>query len=269
MASPTSTTIYAVTVTDANGCTASDNVKINVNLSPLAIAGPDTSICIGSSVTLTAIGGGSYHWNTGDTGTTVIFTPGITSTYIVTVSYSNGCSSSASIEVTVNSIPTVTLTENPVGLAYVSQITIFTATANLSDNNTIYNFYVNGILVQTGSSNVYQTDTLTNNPVVSVTVSDNGCKSAVDTINAEIKPIPNAFIPDGEDPLNRKFVPSLDLTIINRWGQQLYHNNTGWDGTYNGTLVSPGTYYYIIKLTELNGITEIKKGSVTVIENNK
>ena len=79
VANPTSTTIYSVTVANANGCSASADVIVNVNLSPHAAAGPDTSICIGNSVTLTAIGGGSYHWNTGDTGASVAYTPGITS----------------------------------------------------------------------------------------------------------------------------------------------------------------------------------------------
>jgi len=266
VASPTSTTIYYVTVADDNDCTASSDVTINVNLSPHAIAGPDTSICIGSSVTLTAIGGGSYQWNTGDTGATVTYTPGVTSTYIVTVSYSNGCSSSADAIVTVNSIPSVTLTENPSGIAYVGQIITFTASPS---SYPYYYFYVNHNLVQAGSSNVYQTDTLTTNSVISVSVSDNGCKSPFDTINVEIKPIPNAFIPGGDDILNKIFVPGLNLTIANRWGQKLYEGNNGWDGKYNGTLVSPGTYYYIITITDLNGITEIKKGSVTVVETEK
>ncbi|MGD0711541.1 MAG: gliding motility-associated C-terminal domain-containing protein [Bacteroidales bacterium] len=264
IASPTSTTHYSVTVTNANGCTASANVIINVNLSPHAFAGPDTSICVGSSVTLTAGGGGSYHWNTGDTGASVTYTPGITSTYIVTVSYSNGCSSSADVVVTVNSIPpAVTLTENPSDLAYVDQIITFTASPNIYP---LYNFYVNHILVQSSSSNVYQTDTLTNNSVVSVTVSKNDCISNIDTILVEIKPIPNAFIPNGDNILNKTFVPGLNLTVFNRWGQKLYEGNDGWDGKFHGTLVSPGTYYYIIKLSNLkNAITEIKKGSVTVI----
>ena len=46
-----------------------------------------------------------------------------------------------------------------------------------------------------------------------MTVSDNECISNIDTILVEIKPIPNAFIPNGDNILNKRFVPGLNLTL--------------------------------------------------------
>lgn len=52
--SPTSSTIYTVTVTDDRGCVGSDEVTVMVNPLPVAEAGPDQTICDG---TVTPIGG--------------------------------------------------------------------------------------------------------------------------------------------------------------------------------------------------------------------
>ncbi|MFH0865123.1 MAG: PKD domain-containing protein [Bacteroidota bacterium] len=103
--SPSSTTAYTVTVVSSNGCSASDNVIINVNALPTANAGSDQSICYGASASLTATGGTSYLWSTGATTNSVNVTPYSTSNYIVTVTNSNGCSSTDEVSVFVNSLP--------------------------------------------------------------------------------------------------------------------------------------------------------------------
>ncbi len=68
----------------------------------------DGSICIGSSVTLTASGGTSYSWDNGATTASITVSPASTTTYTVTVT-ANNCSSSTSQVITVNPLPTVTL----------------------------------------------------------------------------------------------------------------------------------------------------------------
>src|SRR5207247_64985 len=61
---------YSVTVTDANGCSAtSDGITVSVDPLPtpsIAASGP-TAFCSGGSVTLTASSGASYLWSTGAT----------------------------------------------------------------------------------------------------------------------------------------------------------------------------------------------------------
>jgi len=87
--SPQETTTYNVTVTNGN-CEATDTVIVIVN-SVTADAGEDKTIAAGETVTLTATGGDTYLWSTGDTTATIDVSPEETTTYSVTVS-ANGCS---------------------------------------------------------------------------------------------------------------------------------------------------------------------------------
>ncbi|MBL7776564.1 MAG: hypothetical protein JNK89_11215, partial [Saprospiraceae bacterium] len=83
--SPTTTTTYTVTATSAEGCTSTATKLVTVNPAPnAAISGP-TSICTGSSATLTASGGGTYLWSTGQTTAAITVSPTNTTTYTVTV----------------------------------------------------------------------------------------------------------------------------------------------------------------------------------------
>ena len=63
----------------------------------------NSNVCPGGSTTLTASSagaGGTYLWNTGGTTQSITVTPGPSSTYIVTVTQSSGCSNTASYTVT-------------------------------------------------------------------------------------------------------------------------------------------------------------------------
>ena len=108
IAQPILTTLYTVTVSDTvAGCSATDNVLVTVTGGPTLTVSSDTIICYGSSVTLTAGGGTSYLWSTGDTTSSITATPTISNAYIVTV-YAGGCADSDTIFVDVNN-PVVNL----------------------------------------------------------------------------------------------------------------------------------------------------------------
>ncbi len=62
---PIATTTYNVTGTDANGCTATDQVVVNVNTLPTVSAGADQAVCDGGAVTLSGSGATTYAWNNG------------------------------------------------------------------------------------------------------------------------------------------------------------------------------------------------------------
>ncbi|MBI4645412.1 MAG: gliding motility-associated C-terminal domain-containing protein [Bacteroidia bacterium] len=102
--SPAVTTTYYVTVSSIT-CTDSAEVAVTVNSLPVANAGLDKEICSGSSVTLTATGGGTYTWSNSMTGPSITFTPQTSATYIVTVTNAEGCTSSDGVIVLVNPSP--------------------------------------------------------------------------------------------------------------------------------------------------------------------
>lgn len=121
-ASPTASTTYTVTVTDANGCSASSSTFVSVLPTPNANAGNDAAICSGFS---TAIGGTpaasggsppytlSWSPSTGLSSTSSpnpTANPAATTRYILTVSDANGCVGRDTVVVTVNPSPNLTIT---------------------------------------------------------------------------------------------------------------------------------------------------------------
>ncbi len=70
------------------------------------ISGPGT-VCSGNSITLTASGGSSYSWSTGETSASISVSPAITTTYTVSSTQPNGCRANNSKIVTVSAAPGV------------------------------------------------------------------------------------------------------------------------------------------------------------------
>ncbi|MCD4772235.1 MAG: T9SS type A sorting domain-containing protein [Bacteroidales bacterium] len=103
--SPNDTTQYFVTVTNENNCSAEDSVTVNILPSPVAFAGNDTIICFDDCANLSASGGISYLWNTGDTTANIYVCPLDTTNYYVTVSNDLGCTNTDTVTVSVNPIP--------------------------------------------------------------------------------------------------------------------------------------------------------------------
>jgi hypothetical protein len=98
------TTTYNVTITNNIGCTATDQVTVNVDI-VTANAGIDQSLCSGQSATLTASGGTSYLWSDGLGNTSIVSTPPLnaTITYVVTVTNGN-CTSTDQVTVNVGNV---------------------------------------------------------------------------------------------------------------------------------------------------------------------
>lgn len=114
MADPLVNTTYTLTITNANGCSNTDSVNVNVGTVPPANAGPDQTICSGDSVQIGTLGipGNVYSWSPSaglDSANTAqpMAGPGSTTTYILTITNSaSGCQNTDSVIVTVNTLPT-------------------------------------------------------------------------------------------------------------------------------------------------------------------
>lgn len=105
---PADTTVYMVTVTTGIGCTNTDEVTVFVHPYPTANAGPDIFLLPGESTMLTATGGGTYLWSTGETTSSITVTPTETTTYHVTIS-ENGCSAVDEVTIFVDEPPVVNI----------------------------------------------------------------------------------------------------------------------------------------------------------------
>jgi hypothetical protein len=125
-ASPASTTQYTLVVTDnASGCTRSSQVTVRVSSpNPFVDAGPDRSLCKGSSV---QVGSPVTHgvppytvaWSpsTGLSSTSsipVTASPSVTTTYTVNISDANACTASDQVVVTVNPLPVLAVSDKTV-----------------------------------------------------------------------------------------------------------------------------------------------------------
>ncbi len=101
--------LYSVTITDNNGCIASDSLIIEeLELPQPEIIG-DTNICVGEQSTLSLNEVfESYNWSTGENTDQIVVNE--TGTYSVTVTASNGCINSADLNLTVNELPVIEFT---------------------------------------------------------------------------------------------------------------------------------------------------------------
>jgi gliding motility-associated-like protein len=225
---PLVTSSYSVTVS-SNGCTGSGNITVTVdaNLNTTANAAPDT-VCVGQSTTLTATGGGTYLWSTGQSGSAISVTPAMTTTYSVTVS-NNGCTGVSPVTVVVRPLPTPVVTAAPATLC-VGQSSTLTATGGDTY------LWEDG---QTGAS-------ITVTPAVTTTymviANDAGCTASAST-TVLVNPLPVALA----DPDTICVGESAVLTAS---GGDIYQWSTGQTGSM--ITVSPlvTTTYHVTVIDE-------------------
>lgn len=263
-------------VTDSNNCTR--EVTKLVPVLPAAIEPGFTSttpeFCYGDSAYIFALyntENSNIYWydanmNNIAIGDTLSLGPIYQSTTIFAENITDlGCHNLGGLyhfNVLVNNLPELNLTSDKYNnTAYLGQIVTIIAEPS---NYESYSFYLNGQLVQSSSSNIYLSNKFYDGDVISAYAFNGTCISPLDTLRLTILPIPNAFTPDG-DGINDRFAKGLDIQIFNRWGQLLYEGEDGWDGTYNGDLVQAGTYYYIIRLPQIEEEDKVINGVVTVV----
>lgn len=130
---PTLTTNYTVTATSSAGCTKSVLKQIVVNQLPsVQTTATATSICPGSSTTLTATGTNSYLWQPGNiAGSSITVYPLVNTTYTVTgTSSTTGCSKTSTRLITMKSLPNVTTTATPSSVCSGNASTLTASGAN-------------------------------------------------------------------------------------------------------------------------------------------
>ena len=269
---------YTVTGTAANGCTATDIVSVTVNPLPNVDAGNDQEFCNPSNTILTASGAATYIWSNGITNGQVFATGGVGQTFYSVVGTDlNGCVNSDTVSIVVNQIPTAIVTAD-VTLGSPGLVVNFT---NNSSAATSYNWvFGNG---ETATTFNLANENITYSQPGTYTViltAFNGICSDTDTLQVVIMPfsapiiqVPNVFTPnnDGSNDeffIETSFVSSIDLIILNRWGQVVYQTSnltSKWDGQINGKEASDGVYFYIYEAVGINGDVLSGHGNLTLI----
>lgn len=221
-------TTYTVTVTNATGCTATDQVTVSIyppttppNISPL-----QPTICAGSSVTITASGSINYSWypSTGlntTFGSTVVASPTITTNYTVAGTDINGCVASRFFSVIVNGLPAIAST------TITDAQCPGTGAIDIGMNAGAYTFLWN-----TGATTEDVSGLIAGN--YSVTVSGNGCSSinSITVAQASLPKPQNLLVSNLTScsaKLNWSAVPNMSYYMV-RFRQT---GNTVWSAPIN------------------------------------
>jgi large repetitive protein len=261
--SPGATTTYTVTVTDSSptNCSSTASGTVTVNPIPNVTANSPT-ICLGSSVNLTATGSGgtapyTYLWSTGGITQTISVSPGATTTYTVTVTDNSAthCTNSTIAVVTVNPLPVVTVVGDTI-----CQGTSTTLTATVSGATPPYTYLWN-----TGPV----TPSITVTPAVTtsytVTVSDGTsthCTSRA-IVTVFVNPRPTVTITNQAVCLGNS--ATLTANPVGGTLPYTYLWNTG--GTLQTMTASPVlTTTYTVTVTEssISNCTNTATGTITI-----
>lgn len=110
---PTITTTYTVTGTNAAGCSIDKMVTVVVNSFTPTITSP-TAVCLGEPATLAASGGNNntYMWGGNYPFASITVTPQTDTEYSVTATGPNNCKGSNSVTIYVNPNPTLSISAN-------------------------------------------------------------------------------------------------------------------------------------------------------------
>jgi gliding motility-associated-like protein len=241
---------YTIYVRDTNGCVTTLEVAVDGGIS----ISPGANVvygCLGDSAfnTVTikvnqevqsevtySLDGGAYQNGN-------VFTNLSNGNHSLTVLHEDGCSETIGFTIS-NYIPiALTLTET-----YQNQ---FTATTTGGSGN--YTYYLNG--VNYGYNDVFQI--LATGTYTVVVEDENGCTAEaqiyIEFIDIDI---PNFFTPndDGDNdtwvPENLEGFPKAQVEVFDRYGRIItqFGHKGEWDGTYNGSLLPTGDYWYTITL---------------------
>ena len=272
------TTFYVIA--NIGKCQSTDSVKVKVAPFPVARVSPDTSICFGGTVQLSASGGSLYSWSPiffldNPNISNPVANPNTTYRYTVTVRDTLGCGQTDTASVLVKVFPKLLADAGPRDTSIVrnqplqlfgsgGQIYLWSPTTGLTNPNA-QNPIARG---------------LTDNIDYILKVSNAAGCFSVDTISVTVYKVnaglyvPNAFTPNG-DGKNDKFRPipigmkQINyFKVFNRWGQLIFSTTdqlAGWDGNYKGHPQDPAVYVWIVEGIDFNDIKITQKGTMVLI----
>ena len=260
---------YVASSTNADGCSDADTMQVINSVFNPQITG-DSVVCPGGMVDLMASGGSMYLWNNASTNAHLQFPITASATYSVTISNADGCSSTLlyTVQLYTDIAAGPSVQADADTTPYFTQITI-PVTANDSVNN---GFVIlvppsHGTASISGNDIVYAPNAGFSGIDSLIYVScDATCNGLCDTalvvikVNSNKLNFPEFISPNGDNSNDNWYLgdlttfPDCELTILNRWGDALYHvkpYNNEWHGQTNTGIpamtqgVTDGTYFFV------------------------
>lgn len=226
--SPASTTTY--TIIGMNGaCRDTAALTITVNPLPvLTLTSTASSICQGNSTTLTASGAATYTWMPGNlSGSTVIVSPSATTTYTLTGTSVDGCTSTRTITITVAlpaSPPIISTNRTSSGNTICEGTTINLFTSAISGNS--YNWQPGNL------SGAFVTVSPTDTTIYTLTTTTSGNCISTSTVQVNVNPKPVIT------------VSASDTTICSGDTLSLYLAGTGYNQALVNYFNNTSFYFY-------------------------
>jgi len=279
-------TTYYVRASKGNDCPGVDSIV--VSRAPVRIEGVpvNRTVCLGDQTELTVTNLNSntslnYAWssNLQPIANPKVVPPVGNTTYTVTATNAKGCSQVLSFQVKTLDVKAEARSDrDTICFGQVAQLNVTATGANTYTYNwdpagTLTNGSIFNPIAQPESSITY---------TVTVT-GDNVCQSTA-TVNIFfisnqcVEPyifVPKAFTPNGDENNDYFIVRGVNIkdlyfVVWNRWGEKMFEtedvNSKGWDGSFNGTELTPDAYSWYVRVTCGNGAIYTKKGDVTLLK---
>lgn len=257
---PLSTTVYTVTGT-SNNCSSTGTILVSVFAPTLAISGP-TAICKGQSASLTASPADSYTWSNGTPFSGISVSPSITTVYSVSALTSSGsisCPSSASVNLIVNPLPTITAVASKTSVCRGQSFTITASGASSYSWNTgatSSSLVTSSTLVANVNYTVSGTDAYGCSNATVITIKVNSCIGIEETQNSgfSLFPNPNSGIFQFKSDQKNNYT----LRIHNSIGQVIFMSVVSSDARIDMRSYKSGLYYIEV----LNGTIPVYKQNI-------
>jgi len=282
----TTTTMYRAVVQGGPVCPSENSTAATITVDPVSVGGTvgnDSTVCNGLNngiLTLSGYTGNILNWEfSADTGLTWINIPNTTDTQ----SYSNLTVLTWYRTVVQSGVCPPDTSSNTV-------ISIFPLPVADAGEDTTISLGYSVMLDGSGgefyfwSPGIYLSDTTIFDPLASplnlityilAIIDVNGC---VDTDSVTINVlvdynliISNLITPNGDNYNDTWYIdnienyPKCEVSIYNRYGNLIFNTSSyknDWAGTYNGSRLPDGTYYYVLTCP---GTEKVFKGGITIL----
>ena len=222
---PSANTSYTVLGSSSN-CT--NSAIANVSVTPLpAVTVNSSTICSGQTATLNANGASAYLWNTGATGSALVISPTVNTSFSV-VGTNAGCSNTVSTIVNVVSSPSLSVNSTTICSGQTTTLSVSGASSYIWNNGTTTNTAVVSPVATT---------------IFSVVGSIGTC-STTTTVNVVVNPLPIISV-------QSITICAGQSATLTAFGASVYNWNT--NSNLNPLVVSPNaTTTYSVTGTNLN-----------------